>query len=176
LHLEEIQVITLHQLLHCPFSEGHLKPWINATSQKYPIPTKIRDTKFKNKKIGIFTFKVRPRLRDPLRHQPNDPLTCQSLQTMAAQHAQRNTFYILNQKICVGIQLRQKIVVLPLELPDCQKTILRLLKVDMSCKKKNNQIRQYISRLQWKPKGKLNGKFASSNPKMAYHFFCQQSC
>jgi hypothetical protein len=110
--------ITLYHLLHYPFSVGHLKPWINATSQKYPIPTKIRNTKFKNKKIGIFTFKVRPRLHDPLRQQPNDPLTFQSLQTMAAQHAQRNTIYILNHKMCVGIQLRQKIVVLLLELPD----------------------------------------------------------
>jgi hypothetical protein len=95
---------------------------------------------------------------------------------MAAQHAQRNTLYILNHKMCVGIQLRQKIIVLLLELPDRQKTILRLLKIDISCKKKNNQIRQYISRLQCKPKGKLNGKFVFSNPKMAYHFFCQQSC
>jgi hypothetical protein len=94
---------------------------------------------------------------------------------MAAQHAQRNTVYILNHKMCVGIQLRKKLVVLPLELPDCQKTILQLLKVDIGCKKKN-QIRQCVSRLQCMLNGKLNGKFASSNPKMAYHFFFQQSC
>jgi hypothetical protein len=128
--------VTLYHLLHCPFSEGHLKPSINATSQKYPIPTKIRNTKFKNKKIGIFIFKVRLRLCDPLRHQPNDPLTFQSLKTKAAQHAQRNTVYILNHKMCVGIQLRQKIVVLLLELPDRQKTILRLFKVKYQLQKK----------------------------------------
>jgi hypothetical protein len=92
------------------------------------------------------------------------------LQTMAAQHTQRNAVLILNHKMCVGIQLRQKIVVLPLELPDCQKTILQLLKVDISCKKEN-QIKQCVSRLQCMPRDKLNGKFASSNPKMAYHFF-----